>query len=98
METYFIFLIFWLSYFILKELTCLTWGKKIPTEEFLNLLKRTDAPFVVRNKLKLAIFGKKYMYLFKHKGFIFRTSVKSPLELPDSVDCIETKVYYFKSV
>jgi len=87
-----------LSFYVLKELTYLTKGSKISTEEFLNLLKKTDAPFVVRNKLKLAISGKKYMYLVKHKGFIFQTLVKSPLELPDSVDCIETKVYYFKSV
>lgn len=94
----FIFLILLILFDIFKGLTYLTWGRKIPTEEFLNLLKRTDAPFVVCNKLKLAIFGKKYMYLVKHKGFIFQTSVKSPLELPDSVDCIETKVYYPISV
>jgi hypothetical protein len=89
----FVFLILLLR--ILRELSYLTKVSKIPTEEFLNLLKRTDAPFVVVNKLKLAIFGKKYMYLVNHKGFIFQTLVKSPLELPDSVDFIEKRVSNF---
>lgn len=89
-----ILLIILLLLYIFRELSNMV--TEIPTEEFLNLLKRTDAPFVRVNKLKLAIFGKKYMYLVYHKGFIFQTIVKSPLELPDSVDCIEKKVFYFK--
>ena len=89
-----ILLIFLLLLDIFRELSNMV--NKIPTEEFLNLLKRTDAPFVKVNKLQLAIFGKKYEYSVYHKGFIFRTIVKSPLELPDSVDCIEKKVFYFK--
>ncbi len=79
---------------IFRELSNMV--NKIPTEEFLNLLKRIDAPFVKINKLKLTIFGKKYVYSVYRKGFIFQTIVKNPLELPDSVDCIEKKVFFFK--
>jgi len=60
----------------------------VETNEFMNLLQRSEAPLVVFSQ---AGMFKKNQYLTAYKGLIFYTKTSTPLAFPTSIERIQAK-------
>ena len=59
---------------------------RMDANDFLNLLRRMEAPLVVY--AEGGVFSTKYRYLTSYKGLAFYTKVKEPLDLPMKAEVV----------
>ena len=59
---------------------------RVEGRDFLNLLRKTEAPLVVYSRG--GVFTTKHKYLTSYKGLAFFTKVKEPLDLPMKAEVV----------
>jgi hypothetical protein len=61
----------------------------VESDDFMNILRKTDSPLVVHSKS--GIFTNVYQYMTAYKGFIFFSKSTTPLQLDHRTEIISAK-------